>query len=78
MEDEPRKITQVSGMRTEGKDKIILDLNLDDDQLGQGKIPMETLDSTDMGHNGICTLPLVMSINHYVMDNGNLITFSRK
>ena len=45
MEDEPRKITQVSGMRTEGKDKIISDLNLDDDQLGQGKIPMETLDS---------------------------------
>jgi len=45
MEDEPRKITQVSGMRTEGKDKIISDLNLDDDQLGQGKIPMETVDS---------------------------------
>ena len=45
MEDEPRKITQVSGMRTEGNDKIISDLNLDDDQLGQGKIPMETLDS---------------------------------
>jgi len=43
MEDEPRKITQVSGMRTEGKDKIISDLNLDDDQPGQGK--METLDS---------------------------------
>ena len=47
MEDEPRKITQVSRMRTEGKDKIMkkLDLNLDDDQPGQGKIPMETLDS---------------------------------
>ena len=50
MEDEQRKITQVSRMKTEGKDKIMkkLDLNVDDDQPGEGKIRMETLDSSQM------------------------------